>query len=121
MTNTLSWDFFTSVNSALMDALRELDTGHSYWAAPSSEHTTFKTGGKLGLLLTPKTPGQIQAILSLCQTLNIPWLVIGKGSNSLFRDGGFPGIVMKLADNISTIRSYSRNCRWRTFYECWHV
>ena len=45
-----------------------------------SRHTTFRTGGPADILVTPKAE-QISEILALCKEKQIPWTVIGNGSN----------------------------------------
>lgn len=59
-------------------------------------HTSFKVGGPVDILLTPETYEQIREIISFAKEKNIPYLVLGNGSNVLVRDGGVRGIIIKL-------------------------
>ncbi len=52
-----------------------------------SSHTTFRVGGPAEYYVRPKRT-QVAEIIALCQTYDIPWLVIGNGSNLLVGDGG---------------------------------
>ena len=71
--------------------------------APMKEHTTFRTGGPADLLLLPYNNVQVAEALRALKEWDIPWLIIGKGSNLIVRDGGFRGAILKLADNFSGI------------------
>lgn len=70
---------------------------------PMSLHTTFRVGGKADYMLLPKNTLELKtAILSLKKN-NIPYYIIGKGSNLLVLDKGIRGAVIKLSDNFSKI------------------
>ena len=69
---------------------------------PMSRHTTFRTGGPADILVTPKAE-QIGEILSLCKKEQIPWTVIGNGSNLLVGDGGIRGVVLEIGKQMSEI------------------
>lgn len=70
---------------------------------PMKEHTTFRTGGNADLMLFPSSAEQIAASLKVLKDLQVPYFIIGKGSNLVVRDGGFHGAVIKLSDNFSKI------------------
>lgn len=66
-------------------------------------HTTFKVGGPAEYYVRPKR-SQIQPVLALCKEFDIPWMVIGNGSNLLVGDKGIQGMVIeigKMADHIT--------------------
>lgn len=68
---------------------------------PMSRHTTFKVGGNAAFLVVPNTKEEISDLKkSLC---GIPHIVIGNGSNLLFSDDGYDGVVIKLGNNFSDI------------------
>lgn len=69
---------------------------------PMSRHTTFRTGGPADLLVQPKTE-QIAQILEVCRNAEIPWTVIGNGSNLLVGDGGIRGVVLEIGKQMSDI------------------
>lgn len=66
--------------------------------ANMSEHIYFKVGGPADVLLTPKTKDQIVRTIKVCKENNIPYYVIGNGSNLLVKDGGIRGVVIKLTE-----------------------
>ena len=69
---------------------------------PMSRHTTFRTGGPADLLVQPKAE-QIAPILEVCRNEEIPWTIIGNGSNLLVGDGGIRGVVLEIGKQMSDI------------------
>lgn len=69
---------------------------------PMKNHTSFKVGGPVDILVTPESYDEIVNLIKLCNGENIPYYIIGRGSNLIVRDGGFRGIIIKLTklDNI---------------------
>ena len=61
-----------------------------------SNHTTFKIGGKVDIMLLPKNIEQIKKCLEYCEKNNINYYVMGNGSNLLVSDNGFRGIIIKI-------------------------
>ncbi|MCP4180165.1 MAG: UDP-N-acetylmuramate dehydrogenase [bacterium] len=66
-----------------------------------ANHCTWKIGGPAKLLIEPSSIEQIKRILLYCTEEKIPNIVIGLGSNLLFSDKGFNGIVIKLGTLFS--------------------
>lgn len=66
--------------------------------AKMSEHIYFKVGGPVDILLTPDNIEQLQETITICKENNIPFYVIGNGSNLLVKDGGIRGVVIKLCN-----------------------
>ena len=58
--------------------------------------TTFRRGGPAALYLEPDTDADLAAAAEAVASSSIPWTVIGKGSNLLVSDEGFPGLVIRL-------------------------
>lgn len=56
--------------------------------------TTFGIGGPARYFAQAKSISDIETMLGACQTLNIPFFILGKGSNILFDDRGFNGLVI---------------------------
>ena len=71
------------------------------------KHTSFKTGGPAAFLVLPKSPEEIQQLITLLS--GVPYLVVGNGSNLLVRDGGYDGVLIKLCANYSAARVHE-NC-----------
>lgn len=70
---------------------------------PLANHTTFKIGGPADYFLLPEEEGQVAEAVMLCKEENIPFFILGKGSNLLVSDKGYRGVIIKLADNFARI------------------
>ena len=68
---------------------------------PMKNHTSFKIGGPCDFLVIPRNYEEIRQLVLLCNKENIPFFVIGNGSNLLVRDGGIRGIVIQIGENLS--------------------
>jgi UDP-N-acetylmuramate dehydrogenase len=63
---------------------------------PMKNHTSFKVGGPVDILVNPENYQQVVDIISLCKGDNVPYYIIGNGTNLLVKDGGIRGVVIKL-------------------------
>jgi UDP-N-acetylmuramate dehydrogenase len=63
---------------------------------PMKNHTSFKVGGPADLLVTPENNEEVVSVVKLCNENNIPYYIVGRGSNLIVRDGGFRGVIVKL-------------------------
>lgn len=68
---------------------------------PMKKHTTFKTGGPADYFVMPQTTEQLSELIKLVKNRNIPYYIIGKGSNLLVSDQGFRGVVIQLYDKFA--------------------
>lgn len=58
--------------------------------------TSFRIGGPAALYLEPESDGDLTAAAEAVREAGIPFVVLGKGSNVLISDAGFPGLVIRL-------------------------
>ena len=63
---------------------------------PLSRHTTYRIGGPARHHFTPASVEAVVGAIAWAKAHGIPWLVLGLGSNVLIRDGGWPGLVIKI-------------------------
>lgn len=80
--------------SRLVDMLPEV-RGQYIEKAMLSKHTWLGVGGPADVLFLPKDCDDLKSFL-LMKPKSIPVTIIGGGSNLLVRDGGIPGVVIKL-------------------------
>jgi UDP-N-acetylenolpyruvoylglucosamine reductase len=64
---------------------------------PLARHTTLRVGGPADLYVEPGSERDLKKVLAFCDQLGLQFLVLGRGSNLLVRDGGFRGVVICLA------------------------
>lgn len=66
--------------------------------------TWFRVGGPAQVLFTPADEADLAYFLSRAPA-ELPVTVIGLGSNLLVRDGGLPGVVIRLARGFSDVKA----------------
>ncbi|MEW6032625.1 MAG: UDP-N-acetylmuramate dehydrogenase [Bacillota bacterium] len=64
---------------------------------PMSLHTSFRIGGPADYLVTVESPAELSSVLECCERSGTPFLLLGRGTNILVRDGGMRGVVLRLA------------------------
>lgn len=70
--------------------------------APLADLTWFRAGGPAEVLFTPADEADLAAFLKGTPS-DVPVYVIGVGSNLLVRDGGVPGVVIRLGKGFAEI------------------
>lgn len=73
-----------------------------YPGEPMSRHTTFRTGGPAECLVTPGRE-QMSGLIRCLNQNQIPYTVIGNGSNLLVGDGGIDGVVIEIGGEMAGI------------------
>ncbi len=69
---------------------------------PLAPFTSFRIGGPASLYVEPDDDGDLAAISDAVQRTSVAWMVIGKGSNVLVADEGFPGLVVRMGRGFRT-------------------
>lgn len=68
-----------------------------------SQRTTFRIGGTADYWVNISGVQGLQALLTLCKEQNIPYFVMGRGSNILASDEGFRGVILHLGNAFAEI------------------
>ncbi len=68
-----------------------------------SRHTTFRTGGPASLFIRPGSTEELLSVLKLLKEENVPYFILGNGSNLLVSDKGYDGAVISL-DRFNELR-----------------
>ena len=68
-----------------------------------SSYTSFKCNATARAVLKISTSQELKKILRLCNENSTPFLVLGKGSNSIFTDNGFDGVLLLLDGEFKQI------------------
>lgn len=66
---------------------------------PMNRHTTFRVGGTADYFVLPSTVKELKNILMFVKDKEIPYYVVGNGSNLLVSDNGFKGVIIKYSSN----------------------
>ncbi|MGF1617282.1 MAG: UDP-N-acetylmuramate dehydrogenase [Acidimicrobiia bacterium] len=70
---------------------------------PLGPLTTYKSGGPARLYARPEGPGELSKVAGVIKGLDLPILVLGRGSNLLVADNGFPGVTIHMAGGFAGI------------------
>src|SRR5437879_1686760 len=70
--------------------------------APVGPLTWFRVGGPAEVLFRPADPEDLAGFLSAVPSA-VPVTVIGVGSNLLVRDGGIPGVTVRLGRGFAIV------------------
>ncbi len=70
---------------------------------PMSKHTTFKIGGPADCFVIPSTVEEAVKVIKIIHKYNMPFTMIGNGSNLLVMDKGIRGIVVNLNERFAKI------------------
>ncbi|MEF3254889.1 MAG: UDP-N-acetylmuramate dehydrogenase [Deferribacterales bacterium] len=63
---------------------------------PLSKHCSYRTGGPARYFATPKNLYDLNRVMEFIQSNTFKYIIIGNGSNVLFDDRGFDGVVISL-------------------------
>lgn len=77
--------------------------GRVAFGAPLAPHTWFRVGGAAEALVRPADPDDLAAFLRALPD-EVPVHVLGAASNVIVRDGGIPGVVVRLARGFGEVR-----------------
>ena len=61
---------------------------------PLAAHCTFKIGGPADVFARPETQEQLCRTIALCRECGVKYYLLGNGSNILFEDAGYRGVVI---------------------------
>ncbi|KPL07552.1 hypothetical protein AMJ86_04135 [bacterium SM23_57] len=70
-----------------------------------AKHTTYQIGGPADLWIEPDNLQSLQIALGTIAKLEIPYLIIGEGSNLLISDRGLQGVAVKLGKGFNYIKN----------------
>lgn len=70
---------------------------------PMSRHTTFRIGGNADYFVKPGNADEVAAVIAVCREYNIPYFILGNGSNLLVSDNGYRGMIINIMDNMDSV------------------
>ncbi|MBI2340588.1 MAG: UDP-N-acetylmuramate dehydrogenase [Deltaproteobacteria bacterium] len=84
------------IKDAVRDRLAREFKGEVLTKEPMSRHTSIRIGGPADAFLVPSGLDDLIAALRIAREENIPFTMLGAGSNTLVKDGGIRGFVAVL-------------------------
>ena len=86
------------------EVFRQIVGEENVWLnEPLSKHTTYKIGGPADVMVQPRSVEQVVSVIRACNQMDVPFFVMGNGSNLLVRDGGVRGVVLNIASAMSDV------------------
>lgn len=70
---------------------------------PLRAHTTFRIGGPAAFYLVPEQAEEVKKAIAFADERKLPFLTIGRGSNILFQDEGYDGVVIEVGRGMEHI------------------
>lgn len=84
------------MGDSLVAALRARVSGAVLADEPLARYTTLKVGGPAAALVRAEAAADLAAVAEACAAHQRPWLILGRGSNLLVADEGWPGVAVAL-------------------------
>ncbi len=78
--------------------------GRIIFDAPMRQFTSIKVGGPADSLLFPKNLEELRRVIRHAKKRNIPFFILGKGTNLVVRDKGIRGWVISLTQGLNKVR-----------------
>lgn len=70
---------------------------------PVSDQTTYRVGGRAAFFFVAESTADLAAVAELMDRTGLPVVVLGRGSNVLFADTGYDGLVLQLGEFASVM------------------
>lgn len=92
------------ISEAVIQALRKyVPKENICLQEPMAGHTTFRIGGPADCFVQIESEEQLQKVQHYLSLVELPWFVVGNGSNLLVSDRGFSGVVLQVGRRMSRI------------------
>lgn len=97
-TETMPADLTTRVNDFATELVRQVTPATVVRRdEPLAKRTTLRVGGPADVYVEPASETELSTVLKLCQQFEVPFFILGRGSNLLIKDKGIRGAVICLA------------------------
>ena len=70
---------------------------------PMKNHTTFRVGGPAAYFVTPQTVEEVSKVIQACTQENVPYYIVGNGSNLLVSDKGYEGVIIQIYKQMNQV------------------
>ena len=84
------------------DEMADFWSGEMLWNTTLTSYTTFRVGGAAEALVFPRGVKELSQLIQGLRKINVPWHVIGRGSNIVVSDKGVKGVVIVFGHNFSS-------------------
>ncbi len=74
---------------------------------PMARHTSYRIGGPADYYVRADSPSSVRDIVTTCAEEDVPWVIVGRGTNLLVSDEGFRGVILTLGRDFKRMA-----CDW---------
>ena len=107
-------DKFKELKEALTGQFPELDIRENM---NSAELSSFRCGGSIRTYIEVANMAELKSVLQAVDKAGLPHLILGNGTNTLFRDGLYEGVVIKLSEDSPYLNYVSTNVQGKDYIE----
>ena len=86
------------ITNEIYELIGEANIGRCEKDVLLSKYTTYKVGGKAKLMVFPKSVECLIKLMKILKTSDVKYKVLGLGSNVLFSDAIYDGVIIKLSE-----------------------
>lgn len=91
------------ISDVFFEKLLEIEPDYTRQHFCLAPLTTFKIGGTCDAFVTLNSINTLSKVIKLCKSENVPFTLIGAGSNLLVSDKGIAGVVARLGTDFDTV------------------
>ncbi|MGI6751222.1 MAG: UDP-N-acetylmuramate dehydrogenase [Anaerovoracaceae bacterium] len=71
---------------------------------PMSSYTSFKAGGRASVFVEPGSLDELKDIIYYLNCSDTPYYILGNGTNTLVRDGGYKAVIIHIGEAFAAIK-----------------
>ena len=92
------------ISKAVIESIqRFVPSENIHLQEPMSRHTTFRVGGEADCLVELENEEQLRKVQHYLYLVEIPFVVLGNGSNVLISDEGYRGVVLQIGKKMNKV------------------
>lgn len=88
---------------SIVKNIKKLGIGRVISDAKMKDYTTYKVGGPVKCVVFPNDEASLITLIKYLDSSNIKYKILGNGSNVIFNDSGYDGVIIKL-DNFNSLK-----------------
>ncbi len=93
------------ISEAIINSLKRLVGEEGVLVSePMKNHTTFRIGGEADAMVRISDKEELAKVLRYLGQVEIPYYIVGNGSNLLVSDNGYRGVIIEIADKMNEVR-----------------
>lgn len=93
------------MNRKIYERLKDsLSEERVVFSEPMKKHTSFRIGGPADYFIMPKSYEEVAEAIAVCKEEQVPYSIVGNGSNLLVSDAGYRGVVIQIFREMSEVQ-----------------